>query len=56
MERARNFDEQNYDKLIVDYIQETLREKRLVGKILTNCQSFIKFITADFFTVNSIAV
>ena len=26
MEHARNFDEQNYDKSIVDYIGETLRD------------------------------
>ena len=36
MEHARNFNKQNYDKSIVDYIGETLRE-RLVGKILMNC-------------------
>ena len=29
MEHARNFDEQNYDKSIVDYIGEALREKGL---------------------------
>ena len=27
MEHAQNFDEQNYEKSIVDYIGETLREK-----------------------------
>ena len=27
MEHAQNFDEQNYDKSIVYYIGETLREK-----------------------------
>ena len=47
MEHAQSFDEQNYDKSIVDYKGETLRE-RLVGKILKNRQSFVKFITADF--------
>ena len=36
MEHARNFDKQNYNKSIIDYIGETLREERLVGKILIN--------------------
>ena len=43
MEHAQNFDEKNYDESIVDYIGEKLRE-RLVGKILMNWQSFIKFV------------
>ena len=33
MEQARNSDEQNYDKSIVDYIGETMREKGQKGKV-----------------------
>ena len=59
MEHARNFDEQNYDKSIVDHRRNIESEsidrapsalniygERLVGKILTNRQSFVKFVTA----------
>ena len=47
MEYVQNFDEQNYDESFVDYtyIKETFREReRLVWKILTNRQSFVKFV------------
>ena len=52
MEHARNFDKQNYDKSIVDYIGKTL-EETLVGKILTN-QNIANHSSnlSDFSTVN----
>ena len=37
MKNPQNFDEQNLDELIVDLKEETLRAKRLVGKLLMNC-------------------
>ena len=36
MRPTYNVDEQNFYELIVGFIGETLREKRLVGKILMN--------------------
>ena len=41
MEHAQNFDKQNFDKLIVGFIQET---DRLVMKILMNHWPFIKMV------------
>ena len=53
MEHARNFDEQNYDKSIVDYIlRRNVEREKLVGKILRNHQSFVNFVTTDFSTAN----
>ena len=35
---------ENFDKLIVGFIGETLREKSLIVKTLMNCWPFIKFV------------
>ena len=44
MVRARNFDEQNFDELIVSFIGKALTGKRLEGKTLTNRWPFVKFV------------
>ena len=44
MLHARNFDEQNFDELIVGFIGKALTGKRLEGKTLTNRWPFVKFI------------
>ena len=41
---TRNFDEQNFDELIVGFIGKALTGKRLEGKTLTNFWPFVKFV------------
>ena len=47
MKHTQNSNKQNLDKLIVGVIRETLRGKRLVGKILTNQTSPLTSITCQ---------
>ena len=51
MVRAQNFNEQNFDKLIVGFIGKALTGKRLEGKSLTNRWPFIKFVKVLRYTV-----
>ena len=44
MVRSRNFDEQNFDELIVVFIGKALTGKRLEGKTLMNRWLFVKFV------------
>ena len=44
IKNVRNFDEQNFDELIVAFIGKVLTGKRLEGKTLTNCSPFVKFV------------
>ena len=44
MVHAQNFDEQNFDELIVGFIRKALTGKRLEGKTLTNRWPFVKFV------------
>ena len=46
MKHTQNSNKQNLDKLIVGVIRETLREKKLVGKILTNQTSPLLNLTS----------
>ena len=51
MVRARNFDEQNFDELIVGFIGKALTGKMLEGKTLMNRWPFIKVIPCQTFAL-----
>ena len=42
IEHVRNFDEQNFDELIVALHRKSINRERLKGKTLTNCSPFVK--------------
>ena len=44
IEHVKNFDEQNFDELIIAFIRKVLTGKGLEGKILMNRSPFVKFV------------
>ena len=54
MRHTHNFDEQNFDDLIVGFIGEILRERKHRDKLLANCQICQSFSPSDFCAVYAV--